>query len=80
MGVKKISASDKATSQASEAKKKTILQQVMKPKDWVAMGVLIVISAFCWMLVLNAYQESINMDDFVSVSVSESAIDKNGDL
>ncbi len=67
MGVKKNSASNKMP----EVKKKSILQQVMKPKDWAAIGVLIVVSAFCWLWVLNAYQQTISVDNFVSGEVNQ---------
>lgn len=77
MGVKKISAS---STKLPEVKKKSILQQVMKPKDWVAIGVLVVVSAFCWMWVLNAYQETIDIDNFVSGNVTSLTIDKSGIL
>jgi len=58
-------------------KKKTILQQVMKPKDWVMLGILILFSAVSWLLVLSAYQQSINLDGVVSVN---SSIDKKAKL
>ena len=58
-------------------KKKTILQQVMKPKDWVFLGILIVFSAVCWTLVLNAYQNSINLEGVISAN---SSIDKGANL
>lgn len=61
-------------------KKKSVLQQVMKPKDWAAMGVLVIVSAFCWMWVLNAYQETIGIDNFVSGKVTSRSIDKSGVL
>ena len=51
-------------------KKKTILQQVMKPKDWVMLGILIVFSAVCWTLVLNAYQNSISLEGVISANSS----------
>lgn len=77
MAVKKISTS---STKLSEVKKKSILQQVMKPKDWVAIGVLVVVSAFCWLWVLNAYQETIDIDNFVSGNVTSLTIDKSGIL
>lgn len=84
MGVKKISASNKMPgklpSKMPEVKKKSILQQVMKPKDWLAIGVLVIVSAFCWLWVLNAYQQTISVDDFVSGKITSRAIDKTGIL
>lgn len=50
-------------------KKKTILQQVMKPKDWVFLSILILFSAVCWIFVLNAYQDSITLDGVVSSNI-----------
>ncbi|NCN07891.1 hypothetical protein GW933_04405 [Candidatus Falkowbacteria bacterium] len=82
MGVQKNSTPNtmpgKMPSKVSAVKKKTILQQVMKPKDWAAIGFLVVVSAFCWIWVLNAYQETIGIDDFVSGKISTRAIDKTG--
>lgn len=60
-----------------EVKKRTILQQVMKPKDWVMLGILILFSAVCWLWVLNAYQKSVDINSFVNVG---SFIDKITDL
>ncbi|MDO8669547.1 MAG: hypothetical protein Q7K65_04605 [Candidatus Buchananbacteria bacterium] len=74
MGIKKISTSG---SKMPAVKKKSILQQVMKPKDWVAIGILVVVSAFCWVWVLSTYQESINIDDFASGKTVSLSIDKS---
>jgi hypothetical protein len=52
----------------------------MKPKDWIAIGVLVIVSAVCWMWVLNAYQETIDIDNFVSGNVTSLTIDKSGIL
>lgn len=73
MAVKKISIDNKTSAVA----KKSILQQVMKPKDWLAIGVLVVVSAVCWLWVLNAYQQSINVEDFVSGNLTNHTIDKS---
>lgn len=70
MGVKKISVENKTPAVA----KKSILQQVMKPKDWLAIGVLVVVSAVCWLWVLNAYEQSINVEDFVSGNLTSRTI------
>jgi hypothetical protein len=60
--------------------KKSMLQQVMKPKDWVSLFVLIVISAVCWLWVLDAYQNPIDIDQMVGSSPITSAIDNNAIL
>jgi hypothetical protein len=49
--------------------KKSMLQQVMKPKDWMFLFVLIVISATCWLWVLSAYQDPISISDIISVNL-----------
>jgi len=48
------------------AKKKSIINQVMKTKDWVMLTVLILVAAGCWMWVLNAYGESLDYQGFVA--------------
>lgn len=84
MGVQQNSTSNnmsgKSTDKLPAVKKKSILQQVMKPKDWVAIGILVIVSAFCWLWVLNAYQETITADDFVSGKITTRSIDKIGIL
>ena len=74
MGAEKTSVSN---NKLPEVKKKTILQQVMKPKDWVAIGILVVVSAICWIWVLKAYQTSISPDNLVSGQLTFNVIDKN---
>jgi len=77
MEVKKVPASNKISNKMPSAKKKSILQQVMKPKDWVAMGVLVIFSAVCWLLVLNAYQQTIDIDSLTSTAIISPSIDKS---
>lgn len=57
--------------------KKPLLQQVMKPKDWVYLVILIGVSAVCWTWVLSAYQQPINIDQIISDSATNTAIDKD---
>lgn len=80
MEVKKVPASNKISSKMPSAKKKSILQQVMKPKDWAMIGILIVVSGFCWVWVLNAYEETISVDDFINSGITANSIDKSGVL
>jgi len=51
-------------------KNKSILQQVMKPKDWLFLFVLIIVSATCWLWVLSAYQDSITVDDIINPKIN----------
>jgi hypothetical protein len=54
--------------------KKTMLQKVMRPKDWVMLGILLVVSAVCWTWVWRAYQEPFVYDDFfISSDISAEA-------
>lgn len=77
MEVKKVSPSGKVPSKMSPVKKKSILQQVMTPKDWAMIGVLIIVSGFCWVWVLNAYEETISVDDFISGGLTTISIDNS---
>jgi hypothetical protein len=46
----------------------------MRPKDWVMLGRLLVVSAVCWTWVWRAYQEPFVYDDFfISSDISAEA-------
>jgi hypothetical protein len=57
--------------------KKSMLQQVMKPRDWASLFVLVAVSAICWIWVLSAYSEPIDIDRIIRNSPSPQTIDKN---
>jgi len=50
--------------------KKSMLQQVMKPKDWIALLILIIFSAVCWMWVLDTYNPPIDIQELVTINNS----------
>lgn len=58
-------------------KKKSMLQQVMKPKDWVALSVLIIVSSFFWLWVLSAYSDPIDIDKIIQSNNTGVGIDNN---
>lgn len=41
----------------SQPAKKSMLQKVMTPKDWLMLSILIVVAVVCWTWVWRAYQE-----------------------
>lgn len=52
------------------AKKKSIMQQVMKPKDWVELAILIIVFVICWTLVWRAYRQPFDYDNLVEQSAT----------
>lgn len=54
-------------------KKQSMLMQVMKPKDWIMLFFLIVISIGCWFWVLNAYSQSFDYNTQLQTELDQLA-------
>jgi len=60
--------------------KKSILQQVMKPSDWIKLSVLLIISVGCWIWVWQVYSQPFDYQDIINNhlnNTSQDSIDKN---
>ena len=51
-----------------------VINQIMKPKDWVKLGILIIIFVVCWVWVTRVYNTSLGHDDYVNEILAESNV------
>lgn len=59
---------------SSPAPEKSFFRRVMRPKDWIMLAVLIIISAVCWIWVYQAYSQPSGYRQILGESLANTEI------